>query len=399
MKRCIIITGGYHTNLGSQAMLYHVVSNVAERFPDREIVLFVPDYESYERKGLGNFHFRVLPWKLNMKYACLGSFPYGFLAFLGCAWRKDRRQSLGRVRAVLGRADMAFDVGGFALSSQWQYISSLKYLMHIAVMAKYGVATYLLPQSFGPFHYNPLAKMILFPLMRKYLPYPQRIFAREDAGLRDIQKFTRDNLRHRADTVLLSQEIDVGRIYKSPPEFRTRKMEIPVNSVAIIPNIKVMENTDQDRLLAVYRQIISYLLETGRSVFVFPHSAIDRRTCESLRKHIAAHPGLVFQDFELDSLEIVQFLSRFEIVLPARYHALVHAYKAGTPALVFGWSAKYREMMSLLGQERYLFDVREDIETESILAALNILLARRQDEAQVIKEKLGNLQKEYDVFS
>ena len=80
------------------------------------------------------------------------------------------------------------------------------------------------------------------------------------------------------------------------------------------------------------------------------------------------------------------------------YHATVHAYKAGTPALVFGWSAKYREMMSLLGQERYLFDVREDIETESILAALNILLARRQDEAQVIKEKLGNLQKEYDVF-
>jgi len=55
--------------------------------------------------------------------------------------------------------------------------------------------------------------------------------------------------------------------------------------------------------------------------------------------------------------------------------------------------------MGLLGQERYLFDVREDIETESILAALNILLARRQDEAQVIKEKLGNLQKEYDVFS
>ena len=30
---------------------------------------------------------------------------------------------------------------------------------------------------------------------------------------------------------------------------------------------------------------------------------------------------------------------------------------------------------------------------------MNILLARRQDEAQVIKEKLGNLQKEYDVFS
>ena len=55
--------------------------------------------------------------------------------------------------------------------------------------------------------------------------------------------------------------------------------------------------------------------------------------------------------------------------------------------------------MSLLGQERYLFDVREDIETESILAALNILLARRQDEAQVIKERLGNLQKEYDAFS
>jgi hypothetical protein len=56
-------------------------------------------------------------------------------------------------------------------------------------------------------------------------------------------------------------------------------------------------------------------------------------------------------------------------------------------------------MMGLLGQERYLFDVRQDIETESILAALNILPARRQDEAQVIKEKLGNLQKEYDVFS
>jgi len=395
---CIIVTGGL-ANKGLQSMAFTTVDRLKRLFPDARIVFLAQDYREYARHDRCLYTFEVLPWKLVMKYACLNPFSYRSVKVWGDFWHKEWAEHLEQVRSLLNEAILSLDISGYALSAQWPFITSWKYLMHIAVMKKHGIKLYLLPQSFGPFNYKQPQKMILLPFLRKYLGYPARIFAREEEGIVALSRFTRDNLVKTPDLVLLSPPIDPALIYLKPPRRQTAGLEIPKGSVVIVPNTRVMEHGNALRLLEVYQHIFSDLIQSDRHIFVFWHSHVDRQVCEMLRHRCKPYHRLVYLDLDLDCLEIVDLFARFEIVLTARYHALVHAYKAGTPALVFGWSAKYREMMSLLGQERYLFDAREDIETESILAALNILLARRQDEAQVIKEKLGNLQKEYDVFS
>jgi len=391
-----IITGGL-SNKGLQAMAFDAITRLVELRPDGQIAFFAQDYERV-RNIRDNLRFEVLPWKLLMKLACLGWAGRGLAFAWGWIFHRDWRGDLERVVTILHQADLAMDISGFALSSQWPFLNSLKYLMHIAVMKRYGIKIYLLPQSFGPFDYNPLAKAILLPLLRKYLRYPARIYAREEEGFKALQRFSLGNLVRSPDLVLLGKAIDLGQIYKAPPHSQVSRLRIPPGSVGIIPNIRVMQHGKAGKLLEIYRSIVSYLLQDGRHVYVLWHSRVDRRAWESLHRRIAPHPRLIFLDLDLDCVEVVELLARFAIVVPARYHASVHAFKAGTPALVFGWSAKYRELMNLLAQEQYLFDVRARINADEVLTALEALLAGRAHEAETIRAGLARLRGERDVF-
>jgi colanic acid/amylovoran biosynthesis protein len=397
MKEYIVITGGL-TNKGLQAMVFHVISELAPRYPNMKFAVLAQGYGRLKNKR-HLYAFDILPWSFALQLAAAR--PFWRVA--ATAWwtmrrRRDRLAENGQITDILERAALAVDVSGFALSSQWPFMNSLKFILNLAVMKRYGIKTYLLPQSFGPFAYNPAAKLILFPLFRKYLPYPVRIHAREEAGLRDLARFTRDNLTKSPDLVLLGRSIDPGKIYRTKPERLAEHLKIPGGAVAIVPNSRVIRFGNKRVMLGIYRELVSRLLEEGRSVYVLWHSYVDRGIWEVLKRKIPPHPHLIFLDFDLDCMEIVELFSRFAMVIPARFHALVHAYKAGTPALAFGWSAKYRELMAALSQERYLFDTREKLQPQMVLAALRELCANRDREAGIIAERLARLQEEHDLL-
>ena len=101
----------------------------------------------------------------------------------------------------------------------------------------------------------------------------------------------------------------------------------------------------------------------------------------------------MFED-EFDCLEFGEILNGFQYVIGSRYHAIVCAYKNHIPCIVIGWAEKYRELLECFGQEQFLFDVRDQISTERISAAVELMEKTYEREAEKIAEILLEVQKD-----
>lgn len=99
----------------------------------------------------------------------------------------------------------------------------------------------------------------------------------------------------------------------------------------------------------------------------------------------------------MDCLEFNQFIQSFDYIIGSRYHAIVHAYKNSVPCIVLGWADKYRELLKQFGQEKYMFDVRADIDQEAVLQSVICMENQWMTEKRVIERCLQKYQK-YNCF-
>lgn len=393
MRYAIIV--GALSNKGSRAMIHITADRLSQLLPDHQIVVLVSDHNLIKDR-LPLYQLEILPWKHQTRLSFLGSFWQFFASILSLKKNKDEQAVRERIRKILEQADFAFDVSGFVLSSQWPLFYSTRFLANIAVMKKYKIKTFLLPQSFGPFNYPYPAKWLIFPALRALLPYPDRIYSREKAGIRYMNRFVDENLVYWPDLVLLSKSYDMELSYKTKPD-DCPNWDIPQGSIAIVPNKRIMQYGEKN-LLNTYQILVSHLLNQNRTLYVLWHSKADYGIWKKLRDTLEPHPRLIFSELDPDAHEMPGLFSRFDLVISARYHALVHSYKAGTPALVLGWSDKYGELMALLGQEAYLCDVRGNFNHNDLLDTLDNLLNKRAIEAETIRTRLAALQESHDLF-
>jgi colanic acid/amylovoran biosynthesis protein len=236
--------------------------------------------------------------------------------------RKTKYQEyLPELIEILGNTEFSIDLSGFALSSQWKPAVSLSYIYNLRVMKEHGIKTYLFPQSFGPFNYNCFWKPILFPLLKRYLQYPEKIYVREAEGFRELLRFRKKDLFRVRDLVLQIREPILENVYKDTEAIRKNtvcSLDIPANSVIITPNIKVMEQNKQ--LNQVYHRIIAMLLNKGKNVYLFAHSWIDREIAKQLKANFADDSRVVLFENELSAAQVISFFKKFEFIIAARFH-------------------------------------------------------------------------------
>jgi colanic acid/amylovoran biosynthesis protein len=238
----------------------------------------------------------------------------------------------------------------------------------------------------GPFDFSRAQKMLIFPLMRRLLAYPEMIFAREASGQEAVTRFTRDNVfpHPRLDMVLLNKGYDLNNIYTRTDSREPLHVESP--AVGIIPNLRVMERTDRNKMYGIYQGMIDVLLRHGKRVYIFSHTGeIDLPTAEEIYNQAGGKPGVFLFDQEFDVLEMEALIQNFEFIVSSRYHAVVHAYKNGVPALVVGWAAKYPALLGHFSQTQYLTDVRDGLDKGRILAQLDSLLVNSGRERKIIQ--------------
>ena len=103
---------------------------------------------------------------------------------------------------------------------------------------------------------------------------------------------------------------------------------------------------------------------------------------------------------ELSCIEYEKVIVFFDFVIASRYHSIVHSYKAGTPAIIIGWATKYYELAQEMHQEKYHIDVRKELRVEKILNLVEIMHLNYQNESEIIRKEVSELQRHnlFDVL-
>ena len=388
----VIIIGGELFNKGAQAMTFTVVDQMKKRFPDKNIYLF--STQDFDRTDIekSRYTFKILPWDLTTKLK--------LLSFWNKLLMKNSKYGHleKNVESVLKNGEFIIDISGYALSSQWYWFKSFNYLLNIILSRKNSVQYYIFPQSIGPFNYPLKYNILLYPLMKLYLKYPKRIFPREKEGVVWVRKFTKKNVEQNHDIVLQTKQYNLSNIYNK--KFHSKHMQIQPHSVAIIPNLRVIEKTNPDDIYLVYVSLINRLINAKKTVYILRHSYEDLNVCRKIKNDYLDNNCVQLISTDLNAFELENILKQFDFVIASRYHSVIHSYKNGVPALVIGWATKYIELLEYFDQSDYCFDARDGINTNEIDDKLNKMIREYECERNKIITKMDSITKEniFDVL-
>ncbi|HOJ78858.1 MAG TPA: polysaccharide pyruvyl transferase family protein [Bacillota bacterium] len=366
MKKAIII-GGHFQNKGAQAMVLATASEIHKKYPNCEILMF-----SYFKEEITVQPIRIINWGIRKIFNILFE---SIKVLTGKRLTPEERI----IREHIRTTDIIFDVSGFALSSQFNdFFSSLNYLFTILLAKKFKKKMILLPQSFGPFDYIWWQRIILFPLMKYSLKYPEKIYARETTGYEHLKKFTQKNLTRSLDLVLLTDKPVLQ------PE-RNKVIIETAKNVAIIPNDRIIKWGNKSVILKMYQSIINKLIEENFNVIILRHSFEDLDICKEIYENYENNPKVKLYGADYDCITLFEIIEQMSFVIASRYHSLVHSLKANVPAIVVGWADKYYELMAYFNLEDYVYDVRNGLEIDLILGSLNKILKTYQQIGKNIK--------------
>ena len=393
MSKKYLIFGAQMVNKGAQAMLFITASEIKRRDPDAEIIVFIYDkWKSSEDPAIYNMRFVPITMRQMMN---LSGTAFSKAYVLGKKARISKNDpKLKEIDAILSDAAMAFDISGYALSDQWGVNSSMFFLSKFAMLHRYKIPTYILPQSFGPFHYGSAVKSNMIKhYTKKYLKYPVQIFAREKEGFECLtEEMGLSNVKLSNDLVLQSNYIDIKAIYRHQPEFREFETGASDN-VAIIPNSSNNKYGDKDQLLRLYDELVRRLIGKKKNIYLLAHSSQDLGICREILQNYTDESNVHLIEADLNCIEYGMFIRKFDYVIASRFHSIVNAFKEHIPCIALGWAVKYEELLDLLGQKQFNFDVRNLNSFEPFFEALEKMDQTYSEQSAVISDKLVGVQK------
>lgn len=309
----VLVTGGNFLNQGAYLMLVAAAQGVREHLGAQPVISFRFGSER-EKRWIG--------YETLLAEERLGFFPR-----LG---RNTKTQKLrDRLPFVTASdVDAVFDITGFAFGDQWVDAPLMRRARNYENWKKRGVPIYMMPQAFGPFEKTAEpAKLAIESSRIAYardndsLEYVNGLFHGRQPG----------NVRHSPDfTGAVHGRFPVG-------------YEDLRGAAAIVPNWNIAERAGSDGDRNAYVRnlaaAVRTLREAGMPVYGLTH---EGRKDRAILERVAE----LVPDFRivsgLNGIELKGLLGTCSLVVGGRYHALISALAQGVPAILHGWSHKYR---------------------------------------------------------
>lgn len=359
-------------NLGDQAMILTLIEYLKVSRPDIEPVAM--DESSWnDRAFAANFSFRILP---DIPMALKLKEINRFLHILYKLARPGRKFSAETENAILREyreCDVIFQVAGFGLSSQMSFLNNLSRIWDIALAKKLNKKLVMLPQSIGPFDFRGLKKIIFRYYIKKYINYPEFVLCREEYGKRllDETGCTKAEIEH---DIVLSRPagLDSKKIYKEGARAIPKKPDIDKEKdLIVVPNFRLMKYRSTGEVCDIFEAAIKrFITHTGGRAYIFRHTFEDGEIASLIYDRFDANENVVLCGYEYDCIETESLFSQFSAGLVSRWHANVHAIRAGLPYVVIGWAEKYQETAGIFNNTDVVFDIREPLAAKSIGDAL-----------------------------
>lgn len=393
-KKTFAVLGGNFLNVGAEAMTFVTVDALKRKYPDCRVVMISPFDAQKDNRNL-NFEVVGFSESVIRHVASKGLDARYYAAGLAklLLRRGNNFKETAALTALLKDCDGVFDISGYALSSQWSNEINYAKLRYVNLFCDQGIPFYFMPQSFGPFEYTEDREGML-TLLKTTLAKSKMIFAREKEGYEYLsQLIGTENVMKSCDMVLQSKEINPASVYRTVPEIKHVRIGTEKDNVAVIPNMRNFDHGSKEKILVLYREIVERLMQNDRNVYLISHSREDMEACRLIKAMFADRECVQVLEEKIDSWNFEELIARFDFAIASRFHSIVHAYKAGTPCIALGWATKYRELLESVGQEEFVFDVRQSINREAVLSAVEHMIASSSTEKRTIADHIEDLQK------
>ena len=376
MIKRIIISGGNFVNKGAEAMLYVTANECFSRFKNSVCCIQLSE-GFFEIHSLKELYGLSVSKTQNIKHS-------------------GKIKKLKDMIEEYRKAELMIDISGYELCSKLGNYPTLRYIFKLLLCKYAKTKAVLMPQSYGPFDYVGKYGYLILHLINRYLRYPLICFARENKSaeyLKDVAPKAKVIVS--ADLVLQSETIlDAVR-----PFFKFNEIEIADNSVALVVNRRLYEQYGHDTIFSKYKNIIYALLEKEKNIYLLCHASDDFDICKEIKANFKDSQKVIIVEEVLNCFAFQILARKFEYIVAARYHSIVHAYKECIPCIALGWAVKYQELLELMGQERYVINIgnADDLDIENVI---NRMDSYYREEQSVIKSRLRKVQKDncFDVI-
>ena len=388
----VAITGAQFKNTGAQSLLFSLVNEIYMQYPDAEIY-YIP-VDSFRDYNYRDYNFYFAYDDLGYRDFKNEKLKIRVREFLSCVKNRillrRKAENTFSYSNVIRKIDVLIDVSGYALTSRFTNTTNYKLVRHINDARKNGAKVILMPQSFGPFEYKKNAQKMK-KLIASSLGTADIIFAREQEGYNLLRnQFCLDNVFLSCDSVLQAAPVIASNIYSFGLESAIPSIKSKKNNVGIIPNQQTMKFGDEHEVLNVYKVIIDKLLELNKNVYIFRHSE-DLDLCKKIFGLCNGDSRVYLIEDHMDCFSYSRFVREFDFIIASRYHAIIHAYKQGIPAIILGWAIKYTDLAELMNQNDYIFDITSaSLDESKLLAGIAKMSDLYQEESTRILKKIAD---------
>ncbi len=371
--------------------LYYALNSI---YDDCEVIGF-----AFKTDELEQYAFKLLPHddftRLVFKHR-LNDVPFlaPLLTRLAGFWRKTDKWDgkIAEMEKALRDADAIFDASGYTLGSGWSKKGGANLLETIKTARRYGKRIILMPQSFGPFDWGEDDDAEFLEDVKEHLSYCSKIYAREKEGFDCLKALGLQNVELSADMVIRENFFPTAAEILASGD--RDEVSYPVEgSVGFIVNENLFRIGDPDSVGELYARILERLIESGETVYVLNTSTADTEITERILKKIKGRDKIAVISGEYSSPDLIDIIGKFKYVVASRYHSIVFAYRAGVPAIIFGWAAKYFDLAEHFDQQDYVFDVRSP-DVDELFQKIDEISVRHEKESRRIRECLQVIQED-----
>lgn len=392
-KNNILIFNGKFFNEGAQSMSLIAADKLKQMFPNKQIYHFsknITDIEKNQNKKR-KYKIEIVPWTKELQLSLL------FYIFRYILKKYKYIYLIEKISKIIKNTSFIIDLSGFALSSKRGVSVSLYYILNLIIAKKYSIPIYLFPQSFGPFNFPFKHKLYLYALLKDYLEYPKKIFAREKKSYAYLKMFTHKNLEIAYDIVLQHDFENLHKIVGK--EMKIKDFNIKPNSVGFIPNMNIIKFSRKEEIYEKYIEIIKYLKKCDKEVYLLWHSEPDIQICEDLANKLSDDVNTSLISKNLNSIELENIIKKFDFIIASRYHSIIQAYRNNIPCIVISWANKYYELLEKFNQLDYLFSIEDDIKIKELMKSIDYLISNIHLEKKKINKTRMKIKKLKSPFS
>ena len=374
-----IIYGGNFINKGAEALTLTTVEMLRKKYPNDEPVLldlfptkFGADKLKYDFE-IVNMHVRTL-YRIQ--------FPLLKLLFK----ESHKSNSEKEITRLFDQAAGFYDISGYGISSHNQKpIWTLATMLPAFWCKRRNIPVTLLPQSLGPFNFKGWKKLLIQPIIARYLKIPRTIFIREAISRQYLAPFRTEEVINSYDLVLLNPTH-----IESQPEGQ---------SIALIPNRQLTNFMPEQSVAKLFAELAQKSIDAGHTIHLFAHATDDMKLCRLIYEAIPQKSKTILYQTDFTVPQTEALLATMTGVITARYHGLVHAIKLGKPCFVIGWATKYQALIDAIGQQDYYVDLSKNPDQESIPGCFKQWLEAGIQQGDQIKAKVEKIQAESQLMN